>query len=175
MIRVISGQRGRILRCAQKDTGGWRERMRDMMDLFRKYRSLILYAVFGALTTLVNMASYWLCFNVLGIPNVPSTAIAWVLAVCFAFITNKLWVFDSPSFDMKIMAHEVPSFFGARLATGLLDVLVMYLAVDVMKWNSTLWKLISNVIVIVLNYIASKLVIFRKKDEQDAGGAGGHS
>ena len=141
--------------------------MEKVKALLMKYRSLILYAVFGALTTLVNMAAYWLCFNALGMPNVPSTIIAWILAVSFAFITNKLWVFDSKSFDAKTMKHEIPTFFGARIATGLLDVLIMYLAVDVMQWNGMIWKLISNVIVIVLNYIASKLVIFRKSEEKE--------
>ena len=131
-------------------------------DLFIKYKSLIMYAVFGALTTVVNMASYYLCYNILHIPNVPSTVIAWVLAVAFAFITNKLWVFDSPSFDAQTLKHEIPTFFGARLATGVLDVAIMYLAVDRMHWNPTFWKLVSNVLVIIINYIASKLVIFKK-------------
>ena len=135
-----------------------------MKELWEKYKSLVLYAVFGGLTTLVNMGAYWLCFNAIGIPNVPATIIAWLLAVCFAFITNKLWVFDSKSFDKKTLWHEIPTFFGARIATGLLDVLIMYVAVDVLKWDSMVWKLISNVIVIVLNYIASKLVIFKKKE-----------
>lgn len=135
-----------------------------MKALFLKYRGLILYAVFGALTTLVNMAAYWLCFDVLGIPNVPSVIIAWILAVAFAFITNKLWVFESKSFGRKTLLHEVPAFFGARLLTGLLDLLVMYLAVDVLGGHAMLWKLISNVAVIILNYIASKLYIFKKKE-----------
>ena len=137
--------------------------MEKVKALLMKYRSLILYAVFGALTTLVNMAAYWLCFNAAGIPNVPATIIAWVLAVSFAFITNKLWVFDSKSFDGKTLRHEIPAFFGARLLTGLLDVGIMYAAVDVLGWNAMVWKLISNVIVIVLNYVASKLVIFKKQ------------
>ncbi len=131
-------------------------------ELIMKYKGLILYIVFGAMTTLVNMAAYWLCFDVLGIPNVLSTVIAWVLAVSFAFITNKIWVFDSRSFDGKTLRREIPAFFGARLLTGLLDVGIMYAAVDVMHWNAIPWKLASNVLVIVLNYIASKLVIFRK-------------
>lgn len=132
-------------------------------SLLIKYKSIIMYAVFGVLTTLVNMAVYYGCFNLLSIPNVPSTIIAWILAVIFAFITNKLWVFDSKSFDGKTLAHEIPTFFGARIMTGILDVGIMCLAVDVLNWNSTVWKLISNVIVIVLNYVASKLVIFKKK------------
>ena len=134
-------------------------------ELLVKYRSLILYVIFGVMTTLVNMAAYWLCFDAFGIPNVPSTVVAWILAVAFAFITNKLWVFGSTSFDAKTLRHEIPTFFGARLLTGLLDVGIMYATVDVMQWNPMIWKFISNVIVIILNYIASRLVIFRKKDQ----------
>ncbi len=134
-------------------------------ELIGKYRSIILYIVFGALTTLINTAAYWICFDVLGIPNVPSTIIAWVLAVSFAFVTNKLWVFDSKSWDAGTLKHEVPTFFGARMLTGLLDVGIMYVTVDVMGWNGMVWKLVSNVIVIILNYITSKLVIFNKKEE----------
>lgn len=140
--------------------------MAKIRELAVKYRSMILYVFFGAMTTLVNMAAYWLCFDVTGIPNVPSTVIAWVLAVSFAFVTNKLWVFDSKSWDTKTLRHEIPSFFGARLLTGLLDVGIMYVTVDVLGWNAMLWKLVSNVIVIILNYIASKLVIFKKKEEE---------
>ena len=132
-------------------------------ELWTKYKSLIMYAIFGGLTTVVNMVSYYLSYNVLHIPNVPSTIIAWILAVLFAFITNKLWVFDSPSFDKQTLLHEIPTFFGARLATGILDVVIMYLAVDVAHMNPTVWKLISNVLVIIINYVASKLIIFRKK------------
>ncbi len=131
-------------------------------DLWTKYKSFIMYAVFGVLTTVVNMAAYFLCYNLLKIPNVPSTVIAWILAVLFAFITNKLWVFDSPSFDAQTLKHEIPTFFGARLATGILDVVIMYLAVDLAHMNPTVWKLISNVLVIIINYVASKLVIFKK-------------
>ncbi len=136
--------------------------MSRIRELAMKYRGVILYIVFGAMTTLVNMAVYWLCFDVLGIPNVISTVVAWALAVGFAFITNKLWVFDSRSFDGKTLRHEIPAFFGARFLTGLLDVGIMYVTVDVMRWNAIVWKLTSNIIVIILNYIASKLVIFRK-------------
>lgn len=132
-------------------------------ELWSKYKSLILYAAFGALTTLVNMAVYHLCYSVAGLPNVPSTVLAWVLAVSVAFITNKLWVFDSPSFDRSTLLREVPAFFGARLLTGLLDVAIMFVAVDALHRPATAWKLISNVIVIVLNYVASKLVIFKKE------------
>ena len=137
--------------------------------LIIKYKSLIMYAIFGGLTTLVNIASYYLLYNIIGIPNVPSTIFAWLLAVIFAFITNKLWVFDSKSFDKETLKHEILSFFGCRAFTGLLDVGVMYLTVDVLHWNSTLWKLLSNILVIVINYIASKLIIFKKDKQFETG------
>jgi putative flippase GtrA len=130
-----------------------------------KYQDMILYVFFGALATLVNTASYYLCYNIIGISNVPSVIIAWLLAVVFAFFTNKLWVFKSKSFAPDVLKHEIPTFFGARLLTGLLDLGIMYLAVDVLHGNGTVWKLISNILVIILNYVASKLIIFKKKDE----------
>jgi len=132
-------------------------------ELLIKYKGIILYVVFGALATAVNIGAYALFYNVLGVSNVPSVIIAWTIAVILAFFTNKLWVFESKSFDAKTVRHEALTFFGARLATGILDTVIMYVAVDVLHWDSTLWKLISNVLVIILNYVASKLVIFKKK------------
>ena len=137
-------------------------------SLIIRYQDIILYVFFGALATLVNTVSYYLCYNVIGMSNVPSVVIAWLLAVVFAFFTNKLWVFKSRSFAPDVLKHEIPTFFGARLLTGLLDLGIMYLAVDVLHGNGTVWKLISNVLVIILNYVASKLVIFKKKDETKA-------
>ena len=128
-----------------------------------RLRELISYGFFGVCTTAVNMAVYALLFERLGVPNVPSVIVSWVLSVAFAFITNKLWVFESKRFDRNTLRREVPSFFGARLLTGLLDLAIMYVAVDVCHGNGTLWKLISNAIVIVLNFVASKLVIFKKE------------
>lgn len=133
--------------------------------LIVKYQDMILYVFFGALATLVNTASYYLCYNIIGMSNVPSVIIAWLLAVVFAFFTNKLWVFKSKSFAPDVLKHEIPTFFGARLLTGLLDLGIMYLAVDVLHGNGTVWKLISNILVIILNYVASKLIIFKKKDK----------
>ncbi len=124
-----------------------------------------MYAVFGVLTTAVNIAVYYLTYNLIGMANVSSTMIAWIIAVAFAFITNKMWVFDSVSFDWKILAHEIPTFFCSRLITGFLDVAIMFIAVDVMTWNSMIWKIISNVIVIILNYVASRFIIFNKNKQ----------
>ena len=132
-------------------------------EYLEKYRELLLYGIFGVLTTLINIVVYSLCYERLGISNVASNVVAWILSVLFAFITNKIWVFDSKSMEVSVLLKEAVSFFGCRLATGLLDLAIMYVTVDVMTWNSMLMKCISNVIVIVVNYIASKLVIFAHK------------
>ena len=134
-------------------------------ELFFKYKSFIAYAFFGVCTTLVNLLCYRLFYFVLTLPNVPATLIAWLFAVLFAFVTNKLWVFESKSFALTTLLPELVKFFICRIATGVLDVAVMWFTVDKMHWNAMLWKLISNVIVIVLNYVASNLVIFVKKEK----------
>ena len=134
-----------------------------MKALLEKYRGLILYAVFGALTTAINIAAYALCYRVLHIPNVPSNVIAWILAVLFAFVTNKLYVFESKSLERGTVARELASFVGARLATGLLDLAVMFVGVDLLHGPDLVFKVGSNVIVIILNYVLSKLIVFRKK------------
>ena len=138
--------------------------MDKIKQLLQKYRGVIAYLIFGVLTTVINVIAYQLCYNVAGIPNVVSTIIAWVLAVLFAFITNKLFVFNSKSFARDVVLREMVNFFGCRLLTGLLDVLIMYVAVDVLGWHALLWKILSNGLVIVLNYIASKLFIFKNSD-----------
>ena len=135
-----------------------------MKKIIIRYKSIIAYLFFGVLTTLINWGSYFLCYNIVQIPNVPSTIIAWILAVAFAFITNKIWVFGSKSFNGKVLLYEIWTFLAARLITGILDVVIMYFAVDVFAMNSTVWKLISNIIVIVLNYIFSRLIIFKKEN-----------
>ena len=131
---------------------------------FKKYKSIILYIFFGGLTTLINIVLYWLFYTVLGVTNIPSNIIAWVGAVVFAFLTNKNLVFGSSSWDKKTVANELWKFFGARLATGGIDLLIMFLFVDIWHFNGLLIKIIANIIVIILNFVLSKLVVFRKKE-----------
>lgn len=129
-------------------------------ELVSKYKGFIAYIFFGVCTTVVNVAVYYVCDQALNISTIPSTCIAWLLAVIFAFVTNKFWVFNSLSIEKKVLLHEISSFFGCRLFTGILDVAVMYVAVDLAHSNKLFWKLLSNVVVILVNYAASKLVIF---------------
>lgn len=137
--------------------------MNKILELYNKYKMPILYIFFGGLTTLVNMLAYFLCYDMSHISNVISTIIAWVLSVLFAYITNKFYVFESKTVKKKALLFEVFSFFGCRGITGLLDLGIMWLTVDILHYNGLLMKLISNVIVIILNYVVSKVFIFRKK------------
>lgn len=130
--------------------------------MINRYRVVIAYLFFGACSMFANIATYYVCYRVFGFSNVYSTAIAWLVAIIVAFITNKLWVFGSKSFAAKTIARELLSFFSCRITTGLFDVGLMYVAVDCLKGNEILWKTIANIIVIVLNYAASKLLVFNK-------------
>ena len=132
-------------------------------ELIIKYKGIIFYGIFGVITTVINIAAYALCYKVLGIANVPSVIIAWTVAVIFAFVTNKLWVFESKSMDKKTVIAELIKFMCARLATGGLDLLIMYIGVDVMHGPDVILKATSNIIVIILNYVFSKLIVFKKK------------
>lgn len=129
----------------------------------KKYKSLILYGVFGILTTLINIFTYWLVAKVCHFGVVISTCIAWLVAVIFAFITNKIWVFESKTSKFHDVLREVVSFFTCRILTGVLDLLIMFIFVDKLRFNDMIVKTISNIVVIILNYIASKLIIFNNK------------
>lgn len=137
--------------------------MKKILSLFLKFRAEILYIIFGLLTTLVNIASYFLFYSILNFENVTSAVIAWVISVVFAYITNRIFVFESKTTGVRAIIREAAAFFACRFLTGVADVIIMFVAVDVMKWNSLLWKLISNIFVIVANYLASALLIFKKK------------
>ena len=139
--------------------------MKKLLDLCRKYREQILYVVFGAGTTLVNISSYWLLKQI-GCSTGAATALAWFLSVLFAYLTNKALVFESRDWHMRTILREAFSFFSCRALTGLLDLGIMLLFVDFLRWPDLPVKIASTVIVIVLNYVASKLLIFQKKPSE---------
>ena len=133
-----------------------------MLELMRKYREMLLYLIFGALTTLVNIASYYCLTRFAAVDTATATALAWFLSVMFAYVTNRQWVFRSRAKGILPVVREAVGFFTARLATGLMDMGVMALCVDVLRLPDMPVKIASNIVVIVLNYILSKLLIFRK-------------
>lgn len=134
-----------------------------VLGLMKKYQSFIAYAVFGVFTTIVNIVTYSFCYQQIGLSNTLSNVLAWILAVTFAYLTNKVWVFDSKSWAWVVLKREITAFISCRIATGILDIVIMYICVDILAWPAVLMKIISNVLVIILNYVFSKLIIFKKK------------
>ena len=137
----------------------------------------ILYLVFGVLTTALNLAVFWLMNKTVGEETaLLNNAVAFVVAVAFAYVTNKLFVFESKSWDGRTLAKEIPSFVGARLFSFGLEEFLLWLSIDVLqvsRYSVTLLgisigglmiaKLLISVIVVILNYIFSKFFIFKKK------------
>lgn len=143
--------------------------MKKIKELLLKYKEVILYLFFGGCTTLINIVAYWVFRNVLYLDVVPADIAAWVVSVLFAYITNKRWVFESKSWKGSTVLREAAEFFAARLFTLGLDVLILYITVDRLHWPDLLMKIIANIVVIIVNYLFSKLLIFSKK----AGGKNG--
>lgn len=141
--------------------------MNILLKLIKKYKSFAAYGIFGVLTTIVNIMTYNHCYYRVGLGNTSSNIIAWILAVTFAYLTNKVWVFGSRSWKWDVLRKEVPAFVSCRVATGIMDLVIMFVCVDIIGWHAMLMKLISNVIVILMNYVFSKLVIFKKINEVD--------
>lgn len=151
-----------------------------MKKLIEKYKELILYVIFGGLTTLVNFASFKIFNIILGEEHyLISNVIAWFVSVIFAYITNKLFVFESRSWKIKIISKEIVSFFGARIFSFAVEEFGLFALVDLLGFDyyrldifgfviggKMISKVILAVIVVILNYFFSKLVVFKKKKEQ---------
>lgn len=134
-----------------------------VIELWKRYKAVILYLIFGGITTIINILTYAIGYQILGLGNVMSNTIAWLFAVIIAYITNKLWVFESRSLNNKNLVHELMSFFSCRIITGGIDLIIMYVSVDRMHFNPIIMKIVANFIVIVSNYFASKYLIFNRK------------
>ena len=131
-------------------------------NLITKYYDILAYLVFGVLTTVVNYLVYLPCYNLLEMSAAVSNVIAWAVAVAFAYLTNKPFVFRSHDWSAKTVVPELTKFVGSRIASGALETGIIFLTVDLLAWNGNVMKLVTSVIVVVLNYIASKLLVFRK-------------
>ena len=128
---------------------------------YNKVKEILWYGFFGVLTTLVNIISFYL-LDKTGMNVYINNFIAWFLSVLFAFITNKLFVFNSKSLDKKVIMKEILSFFFFRILSLGIDMAGMYVCISLMKLGKMLSKILMNVIVIVANYIFSKIFIFKK-------------
>ena len=137
--------------------------MKRIFELLKKYEEIISYLFFGGLTTVVNYLVYLPCYNLLGISGAVSNVIAWIAAVAFAYLTNKPFVFKSHNWSAKTVLPELTKFVGCRVGSGLVETAIIFVTVDRLGLNGNVIKIVTSVLVVVLNYVASKLVVFRKK------------
>lgn len=131
--------------------------------LLKKYGDVLVYLVFGVLTTVVNYLVYLPLYNYIGIPVTVSNAIAWAASVIFAFLTNKPFVFKSHDWSAKVLYPEFLRFVGCRVGSLLVETGLLFLTVDCLHWNGNWMKLMTSVFVVIWNYVGSKLLVFRKK------------
>ena len=138
------------------------------MTLYKKYRELIIYFIFGCLTTLVNWVVYGVFVKFC--PDYISNVIAWVVAVAFAYVTNKIWVFNSRSWEPRFVLRESGAFVSSRIVSGMFEWFGLPFLVYGLKFNYPLFgiksfaaKIVVSAFVMVLNYILSKIIVFRKE------------
>lgn len=137
--------------------------MQKIRILIRKHYDILAYLFFGVLTTVVNYVIYLPCYNLLQLSAAVSNAIAWVAAVAFAYVTNKPFVFRSYDWSAKTVVPELTKFVGSRVASGALETAIIFVTVDLMLWNGNVMKLVTSVLVVIFNYVASKLLVFNKR------------
>ncbi|KPI49306.1 teichoic acid glycosylation protein [Clostridioides difficile] len=130
--------------------------------IFKKHKETILYLFFGAFTTLVNIVSYLFFTRVILFNFMVANVLAWIFAVLFAYVTNKFFVFESRRVELKFLFKEFLSFVSFRLISGIIEMVIMYIMVDLLFVNDVIVKIFTNIVVIISNYLFSKMIIFRK-------------
>ena len=138
-----------------------------LLSRFCNYE-VISYIICGVVTTIVNYVSYFASRG-LGVSVLLSQCIAWTIAVFFAFAVNKAFVFDSPDWSKSTLIREIIPFFSCRIASFLLETVFMEVTVSILHWNEPLMKIIANVFVLIINYVGSKLLVFRKNPKERQG------
>lgn len=138
--------------------------MKKIKDIYNKYKEIINYLIFGFLTTLISLITYYvLTISLLNPKNSLQLQVAniasWCVGVLFAYFTNRKYVFNS---ENKDKLKEFITFTGARVTTLLLDMAIMFIFVTLLKGNDKLFKIISQVLVIISNYVLSKLIVFKR-------------
>ncbi len=136
--------------------------LQKIRKLIQQYWDILSYLVFGFLTTVVNYLVYLPLLNLAGLSAAVSNMIAWVAAVAFAYLTNKPFVFKSHDWSAKTVVPELTKFVSCRIGSGLMETVILFITVDTLHWNGNIWKLLTSVLVVVSNYFASKLLVFRK-------------
>ncbi len=130
-----------------------------------KHRELISYLFFGVLTTAVNWAVYYPLVNVADWPAASSKALAWVIAVLFAFLTNKPFVYRSLDWSFRTAFPEFVKFIGCRIGSGLLEIFFIFFTVDLIHWDKNIMNIVVSVFVVLINYVGGKILFHTKKHQ----------
>lgn len=146
--------------------------MEHMKKLYKVMtsREMLLYILFGTGTAAIDFLVAKLCYQTIPLPKSAllttfSNAVAWVLSVTFAFVTNKLFVFQSKRAGRKTLWFELFGFYGARFFSLVLSIVFMILLIDMLGWNADLAKLLVTVFAVLFNYVFSKCVVFRDREK----------
>ncbi len=140
---------------------------KQIRDFYDRHESVLLYLIVGAMTTVISIGTQYIA-KYMGFPTEVNTTISWIFAVTFAFFTNKVWVFKNESKTKRDWLSQAAAFYGARLVTYFMELGFMSFTVRVLLQNEYIMKLIAQVFILVLNYLFSKLVIFRKKGDKNS-------
>jgi len=132
------------------------------MQRLNQYRTVMLYLIFGVLTTIINILSYYMLLEWHANIQV-AVVISWLLSILFAYSTNKIWVFQSSSQSFRGIIREMSLFFSARVITLLVEMIIIWFGVQLLRQNPIVWKIIDNIVVVLVNYIFSQRVIFQTK------------
>lgn len=135
--------------------------MNNLIDLFKKYKEQIMYLFVGGLTTVFCIGIKFILEKCFGIVGLLSVLIAEPLAMVFAYVTNKAWVFETKCKDFKDLMREMISFFSARIFTIILSAVISFIFVDNLNWPNMPVQVAAAIIVVILNYVFSKLFIFK--------------
>ena len=140
----------------------------QFLNTHTKIKELILYVFFGGCTTLVNWIVYFPLTNFLSVHFQIANVVAWICAVAFAYITNKKFVFQSKTETAQQTIKEISLFVGARVVSLLLEVAIMQITIEWLHFDANLMKIVTAVITVIFNYLASKLVAFKKTQRRNA-------
>lgn len=135
--------------------------LRILQPFYEKHREVLLYLFFGGLTTFVGVGSYAL-FVYMGYSPLIANVISWFLAVLFAYVTNSIWVFESRAQDLKARTRQMLEFYGGRVLTLVMEEVIILVFVEMLHRNAYLVKIVAQVLVLIGNYLISKLWVFRK-------------
>ena len=137
--------------------------LKPLQPFWQRRRAVLLYLFFGGLTTVISIGSFGLCESGFGWNEHLANTVSWLLAVLFAFVTNRLWVFQAPAKGVAFW-KQLFHFYGGRLATFLAEELVILVFITWLGFPDLLVKIAAQIMVLILNYIVSKAFVFRKKE-----------